>query len=365
MDARLAERLTASSALNPRWTLAKATAYVIAIAVHACAFALVAAGVALLVTGFPDYLSILLGAAALAFAVLIRPRLGRASSDGMLERGDAPALYSLADEVARALETQRVDRILVDSEFNAYLSVAGLRRTRALGLGLPLILILRPDELVALVAHELAHARNGDATRGLVVGSAINTLAEIYNALEGSGRSMVQSDEFAFVEVVSRPLLWLLARPVLGLLYTELLLLRQDSQRAEYLADALAAEVAGTAAVVELQQDLLNGPTGASVIQRAARDDTADLFDLLRHAVDSVPERERERRRRVARLEGARLTATHPPTGRRLDLLERRGMKTPEVKLDDARAAEIHAELVEPRQRLTAQLIDDHRASLY
>jgi heat shock protein HtpX len=283
----------------------------------------------------------------------------------MLEREEAPTLYRLADEVADALETRRIDRIVVDSEFNAYWSVGGLRRTRVVGLGLPLVWTLDPQELVALMAHELAHARNGDATRGIIIGSAINTLAEIYNALEGSGRSIVQSEESALLELVSRPLTWLLARPVLGLLYAEFLLLRRDSQRAEYLADALAADVAGTAAVVEFQQSLLNGPTVASVIQRAARDGTTDLFGSLRAATDAIPERERERRRRVARLEGARLTATHPPTGRRLDLLERRGAAAPKVELDDARAAEIRDELVERCEQLTAQLIDDHRASLY
>ena len=37
--------------------------------------------------------------------------------------------------------------------------------------------MLPPQPRAALIAHELAHARNGDSTRGFFVGSALNALA--------------------------------------------------------------------------------------------------------------------------------------------------------------------------------------------
>ena len=51
-----------------------------------------------------------------------------------------------------------------------------------LRLGVPLLTILDGQEVVALVGHELAHQVNGDATRGLVVGTALETLRRWYYA---------------------------------------------------------------------------------------------------------------------------------------------------------------------------------------
>jgi Zn-dependent protease with chaperone function len=58
--------------------------------------------------------------------------------------------------------------------------VFGWRRRRVLMLGSGPLAVLAPQELVALIAHELGHARNGDARRGLVVGSAVSGLAELH-----------------------------------------------------------------------------------------------------------------------------------------------------------------------------------------
>src|SRR5207244_8660082 len=119
--------------------------------------------------------------------------------------------------------------VVVDETVNAYWQVSGLRRRRVLGLGVPLLAILEPQERVALVAHELAHARNGDVGRTLVVSSALRTLEEIYLTLT-PGESMLTYSDVGVFEVVARGMMWLLAQPVKWLYVFELHLLLSDMQ---------------------------------------------------------------------------------------------------------------------------------------
>ena len=182
----------------------------------------------------------------------------------------------------------------------------GWRRRRVLTLGLPLFSALEPQERVALIAHELAHGRNGDSSRGLLVGSSLGGLVELYG-LVAPDSAEARGWELGGFDGVLNAVFWLLSRPVYLLLLLQLHLLARDSQRAEYLADALAARVAGTPAEISLHEKLLLDSTFRSVIQRGAyggRATERDAFEELVAAFAAVPERERERRRRVARLEG-------------------------------------------------------------
>ncbi|MDQ3163474.1 MAG: M48 family metalloprotease [Actinomycetota bacterium] len=233
-----------------------------------------------------------------------------------------------------------------------------------LTLGVPLLTVLEPRERVALVAHELAHGRNGDVTRGLFVGSAVVGLAELYSFVAPDDSTEGREWELGLVERVANWFFWLLSRPVLGLLLLELHLLLRDHQRAEYLADALAARVAGTNATVSLHEKLLLESTFQGATQHAARGGS-DLFRELREAFELIPEREHDRRRRVARLENARLGDTHPPTGKRITLLESRPRTEPVVTLDAERSAAIDDELAPLRPALERTLVDEYRDSLF
>jgi Zn-dependent protease with chaperone function len=365
---RLADELLTAESLEPTQTPARIAAYAIALAVHALTLALAVGGVALAVLSFPNIAAILGAVVMVGLAWLMRPRLGKPPEEGLVERRDAPQLYALADRVASALEVDPVDFIFVDEEFNASWLVAGARRQRVLTLGLPLLAMLDPEERLALVAHELAHDRNGDATRGLVVGSAVRALGELYAVLapEDFGGAREWS-ELAFFERLVNLLHWLASRPVLALLWVEFHLLIRDSQRAEYLADALAASVAGSAAAVKLQEKLLLESTFRSVVQRAAHDrsDGGDLFAALAHAVASIPDREQERRRRVARLEDARLGDTHPPTAKRIELVEGRNVAKARLVASVEEAAAVDAELASLRGPMQRKLVDHYRDSLY
>lgn len=362
----MAARLLAADTLEPKLTPAKAAAYVIAGLVHLLTLGFLLLGVALIVLGFPNVFALVFGAISIGMAILLRPRLGKAPDEGVLSRSDAPTLYGVADEVAASLGIQGIDMLVVDHEFNASWSVVGIRRRRVMSLGLPLLQALSPQERIALIAHELAHARNGDARRGFFVGSAVNALAELYWIVAPEDLPTEALGGFGILERAANGFFYVFSRPLWWLLLLELHLLLRDAQRAEYLADALAARAAGTDAVVALSEKILLEPTFRAVVQHAARPGmNEDLFETLRTTVERIPDRERERRRRAARLEAAELIATHPPTAKRIALLEGRPRVKPAVPLTDERSAAIDEELAARRRALQEQLVDDHRHRLY
>jgi hypothetical protein len=162
---------------------------------------------------------------------------------------------------------------------------------------------------------------------------------------------------------VTNGLMWVVSRPVDAVLWLEARLLNRDKQRAEYLADAQAARVAGTAAVIALHERLLLESQFMFTV--AHTEDAGALFAHLHTALEAVPERERERRRRVARLEHARLDTTHPPTAMRIELLEGRPETAPKVTLNSAWSARIDSELAPLEREVARELLDSHRSSLY
>jgi Zn-dependent protease with chaperone function len=361
---RLARELRAAGELRPRLTAAKALAYALAGGVHLFTLALLAGGVAAIVVELTNPISILIGLVMILLAGLMRPRVPRMPEGTVLEPAAAPTLYDAAGRVARALERPAPDAIVADARWNASWALAGWRRRRVLVVGVPVLAALEPQERVALIAHEVGHDRNGDVSRGIFIGSAVNGLDALSTALRPP-RERFPYDTGLF-ESITSALLWCLTRPIDGVLWLEARLLLRDTQRAEYLADAAAARVAGTAAAIALHERLLLHPTFEHAVQLAALAGDADgALDRVREALRSVPERERERRRRIARLEHARLEVTHPPTGMRIALLEERPPSPPQVTLNPIASARIDAEL-EPLEPATGRaLVDRYRASLH
>lgn len=234
-----------------------------------------------------------------------------------------------------------------------------------LTLGLPLLTALEPQERVVLIAHELGHARNGDSRRGLLVGSAVRGLAELYGLLAPERMSELDDNTY---ELIPYAFFWVISRPVYWALLVEYHLLLRDSQRAEYLADSFAAKVAGTNATIGLHEKALLGSAVSGLVKFGAdpaSKPSTDLFEQIRAHMALVPDRERERRRRVARLEDARLDVTHPPTGLRIRLLEERPVDEPAVSLSQAGSDSIDFELAPLRPALQERLLDEYRDSLY
>jgi Zn-dependent protease with chaperone function len=363
---RLDRELLAAEELEPTLTRAKVAAYVVATLVYTFVIALVVGAIVLLAIAPTNPAAIVVAVIFLGTAFLMRPRTGKPPTENLVAKTEAPTLHETITAVAAALDTPVVDVVEIDYRYNASFAVLGWRRRRTLRLGLPLLAALEPQERVELFAHELAHGRNGDSTRGLFVGSAVNGLAELYKLLEPDPSAGEGYQELAFIERIANAALYLLSRPVKWLLLLELHLLLQDSRRAEYLADALAARVAGTEAAVSSQEKLLLDSAFEAIVKEYAQPGVqGDLFDEIHGRFASVPDRERERIRRAARLEETRLDATHPPTGLRMRILEERPRREPEVVLDAVRSAAIDRELAPFRAAFQESLIEDYRDSLY
>ena len=358
---RMARELLAADSLEPRWTPAKLAAFAVAGAVLLLSAALVAGGLAAIVLEFPNVVSMLIGLAMAGTGILMRPRLHRLADDARpLDPARTPALHELIGTVARALDGPPPDLVAIDASWNAHWDVVGLRRQRVLVLGLPLFAALDPPQRVALIAHELGHDRNGDARRSLVVGAAVGALDQLSALLQPDDRP--SWDELG-LDWLTNALMWVVSRPVDAVLWLEVRLLYRDMQRAEFLADAQAARAAGTAAVIALHERSLLSSQFELAVQQAG--DEAALFARLHDALESVPERELERRRRVARLEHTRLDLTHPPIALRIALLEGRAALPPVATLNTAWSARIDSELEPLEREIAREVLDRHRSALY
>jgi Zn-dependent protease with chaperone function len=170
----------------------------------------------------------------------------------------------------------------------------------------------------------------------------------------------------AYPVLVSNLLLLGLAQLAYGATFALSLLAWRDSQRAEYLADDLAARVAG----VDAKRGLLAALQYHGVVELAVQSlalgrGEGDLVTELERATQAMPARERERLRRAGLLEGARVDATHPPTALRIAMLERRSPATPLVVVGADEDAAIRAELQRLEGSIRQRLVDAYRSNLY
>ncbi len=233
--------------------------------------------------------------------------------------------------------------------------------------GLPLFTALDERERVALLAHELAHGANGDPLRGLLASSALGAVEELYLIVR-PGHDIDEGHSYGLAALALIPamiVMHAIARLVEWYGRLLVLLLLRESQRAEFLADALAARVAGTDAVVSLHEKLgLEGVFSGAVQQACIGRTEETAFELFRDRLRQLPERERERLRRVAALEQSRLDATHPPTGHRIRLLQERE-PLPAADVDLELAARAGAELARLERAFHRGLVEDYRDRLY
>ncbi|MEV7119873.1 M48 family metallopeptidase [Kitasatospora griseola] len=349
-----------------------AAAFALAGVVHLVSLTVLLLGLGLvlglLLPGWPGRI---LGVIALGIAFQLRPRLGRPTRDGALDRAAAPTLYGLVDRISAELGAPKVDSIVVDAEWNASFGVRGLRRHRQLTIGLPLWTVLTPQQRVAVLAHEIGHCVNGDNRRGLWNGSALNALVEWYR-LTVPDRSRAQEGPAGLMmmiaDAVANRVLWVLNRAVYGLALLMNRLWLRAGQAAEYRADLLAVRLTSVADTRDALTASLHWPTFETVLHRqrtlprgrtGGRPAGPDLWQSLAEAVRTVPPLETERRLRAAARQGDAVDSSHPPTHLRLRMLT---AAPPEqhrhpVVLDSGRAALIEAELAGRRERLAVDLV--------
>jgi len=364
LSARLGKRLLddviAARSLKPRLTLAKALAYVLATAVHALTLLTAAAGLFLLFTVGWNPIGIFPGILLLVMAFELRPRVPQLSGTAAAHDAVAATLQ-LTGAIARELNTANLDAIVITPEYNAAFGRVGWRRRRVLLLGLPLFLSLDAQERVALLGHELGHGVNGDSSRGLYIGTALYSLRTWHGFLSPSPTVRRQN----LAELLANAIMGLVAYIPGGALRLLSHLNWRESQRAEYLADYLAAEVAGTDAVLAMLAKLhYRGRFANAVHQLALNDRMQDLMPELRRRL-SQEDVAAALHDGAQTVEQYRLDATHPPTAYRMAFLKAHVVERPQVTLSPLEVERLDRELSRFTPQVQKRLADRYLRSLY
>jgi len=348
---RLFEQLMQTETLRSTMTPVKLLGFTAATAVHGATLLSAFCGIALLVLAHNKSEFTVGGSVfCLLIAWFVRPRVARLKGKSW-PREKIPALYVVADKIADELHAPHVDMIVLTNTFNASYTQVGWRGARVLTLGLPLLAMLNERERIAVIAHEVAHAVNRDATRTIIAGAAISSLARWYKVFY----PLRVAFSLGATELVQL------------YVYTLNHLLWRDSQRAEYRADHLSARVAGTGAALSALHMLCLANTcvglrwDARLIQDVAEGNITDLYEELRGRVARLPEREQERVKRVERLASFRLDATHPPTAYRIALLDARTALDPTVHLSPEESVALARELAAVEHRAQEQIVEAYK----
>lgn len=318
----------------------------------------IALGLWLVITA--NFLLKIVGALLIAFAVVFRPHLG--SVRKVLEEADelseekAPNLFRLVRRTAEAIGAPMPRTIAIMPAYNAFAGITGLRRRRILLLGLPMLAVLRPQERVALIGHELGHFINHDSRRSLSTQPALTAFGTAAELLSPRGlRSVVQDPSpgggFAWFAVaagtlvlgpllfVASQLLWLchLGANVIG---------ARVSQRAEYYADDLAARAGGSEAAASWLDMGIDAHGISAVI--GARSRNQEVAAGWREGVEKARSDRVHRMHRLRQLNirtEAEIFNSHPPAGLRHRLIQSAPYRTAAVVLTEAESAAIDTEL--------------------
>ncbi len=350
-------------------------------AVDLLTLALAAAGGWLLTGTVPE---IILGGVVLLLVAFVWSRRGRPPGH-RLDRGAAPTLYAVADRVAAACGARPVDVIAVDAGFDAGVSRVGPRRRRVLTLGLALWETLTSDQRLALLGREFALAAAGDPRRGVVVESAERTLSgwirlavpaarheearagavgwPAPSLVMGGNRDTSGSALRNTADMFSQVVLGAVGKAAGALLAWLGRLTQPAGTRAEYLADRVAARIASGRSAQGMVRASALLPTAMSALDRMAGAGPAgtaggpgDLWRRFGVYMASVPDSERARCLRLARLRGTRADPRHPATHLRLAHLRTLDFPAPAVLVGEPEHQAVDRELTQVRAAVAADL---------
>lgn len=352
--------------LRPRRDGAAWLAIALAIPVHLLCLALVG-GAAWLVFAVRSPVAYVGAAILLGAAFLGRPRLEHPAADGIhLRRADAPALFGVCDRVSAKTGAPAVAVITVVEDFNAYSGRVGLRRRANVTIGARWCAAVGHDSRLATLGHEFGHFSNGDWTHQVLVSSALTTLEGWHHAFgdglaAGGLAGLIESAMGRVVRLVTGNWFWLI--------YVSL---ARVGQRAEYLADAMAATVAGSDAEVQAEQDMLGaGSVDVSIATSVATtlrthprhvpDEQLGIWTAAAESAARTPATELERRLRASKRSQTRVDDSHPPTWMRIEAVRSRPKQDPAVRVSDAEWTAIDAELAAPMRAMERHVFDETR----
>lgn len=290
--------------------------------------------------------------------VMLPKRLS--NHEDYLDAEQFPVLYSVVNRISDELGASRIERIVINEEYNASIRTPFFKKGHILTLGLPLFYVLNRQEKVALIAHELAHDVNRDVARGRFIGGAVAILAHSYIVLR-PGLSNSEDAAYALftmLMVVLAPVRWLCSWLVLLLLYGLCLMVWRDSQKSEYLADQLACSISGTKAMSTLLDKLHFNTTFISILKMLKKYGySKEVLSEFAHKITMVPEREVERLRRLQFEYLSSVDSTHPPTVYRKQFIEHYMQFEQRQWITEKEEREIVMELQEWKTRIEARLL--------
>ncbi len=347
------EKRLLKASLSP----SKIIAFLMAGLVHAFTLAVLGLGLYLVFFDWFNAITLLFGSIFVAAGVFLLPSFGKRPETGTLTREQAPVLYAFVDEVADELSTKRIDLICLSDEINASYSTFGFPKKSLLTLGTPLWFSLDSDQKTALIAHELSHQVNGDSSRGLWLGLALNSLDFWYEFL-----SEPIHEDPSFGEILAK----LAMRPFSWLVFTYGKLLIHiywyDSQKAEYLADYLGGKVSGTDEFVSLNSRIALVTSHYNWLIAKLRKhhrDKEKIIPAFTAELQDVPDTEVERVNRLLERELTTLDSTHPSTFfRNKMLVEFPG--DPKIVMPKETEAKIDKEISQLDAVVASMLIQTH-----
>jgi heat shock protein HtpX len=301
-------------------------------------------------------------------AYWLRPRLGRVkplTRDAFtVTEAKQPALFGVMRRVADAAGTRMPDVVALSSDWNASAAVVGLRRRRVIVLGIPLLAALRPQERVAMLAHEFAHLAHDDSLRQLLREPALTYFGRLARAVRGPSMQIAFGGLFGIFWLV-----WWVVGGILALLLSLLhhglnVLGAKENRRTELRADLLAARLAGSTAALSAM-DVLScvrelstyvGPSGDP--GRVMQSWHAKVQLARERLTGALP-----RLRQLTMRTEAWLFASHPAPGRRYEALARQAHQDPAVVLTEAESARIDAEL-QPYAEAVRKELEEERYGL-
>ena len=191
----------------------------------------------------------------------ILPRVDKFEAPGpMLTPSTAPQLFTMINDVAQKTSQPRPEHVYLLNDVNAFVThrggFMGFGSKRVMGVGLPLIKGLSPAELRSVIAHEFGHYVSGDVALGpwihktrAAIGRTLQNLAQHNQLLSGVFNWYARM----FMRMTT-----------------------QISREQEFVADATAARVAGTASTISaLKRVEVIAPAYATYINN-------EVFPVLR-----------------------------------------------------------------------------------
>ena len=175
----------------------------------------------------------IVGGLTILWAIL--PRIDKFEAPGpRLTPANAPQLFTMINDVAKDTAQARPEDVYLLADVNAFVShrggMMGFGSRRVMGIGLPLIKGLSPAELRSVIAHEFGHYVSGDVALGPWIYKTRSAIGRTLHALGDNN--------------------WILTKIFDWYARMFMRMTTQISREQEFVADATAARVAGTAPAI-------------------------------------------------------------------------------------------------------------------